>query len=82
MAFTIGYFKDGAHLAAVCNYCGKVVKAHRDEQNGCVVPDLWHRMKKSKVGTINYAPVFTSILACDECVMDALAKMIEMAEEV
>lgn len=69
MSFTVGYQFDGEFaLIAVCDFCGEVVGAERDEDYQCVLPDGWTRVgKREEVGEILGILQYRSMLKCSGC---------------
>lgn len=67
MSFQAGSFKDGLHLAAVCDGCGEAVKAYRDDSGKCILPDGWIKESTTQTGTVFFIPTYQSDLKCADC---------------
>jgi hypothetical protein len=66
--FTIGRVQGKAHLVAMCDYCGTMAPAERDEQGACILPEGWLKIgEPQEVGTVYAVPLARSTLMCPEC---------------
>ena len=67
MSFQVGTFKDGLHLAAVCDDCGEAVKADRNKNMDCILPDGWIKKERVQTGSVFFIQTYQSHLSCPGC---------------